>query len=119
MCLKVIQSASQADQVREIPFRSFALRFTIMDRFFLEIAYDGTDFHGWQIQKNSKTIQQAVNKALGILLSDKDVETIGCGRTDTKVHATQFFLQFETKGKLDAEKFLFQLNGIMPQSIAA
>jgi len=59
-------------------------------RYFIELVYKGTDYHGWQIQPNAVTVQELLNKALATLLR-QPVETVGCGRTDTGVHATQFF----------------------------
>jgi tRNA pseudouridine38-40 synthase len=55
-------------------------------RYFIELAYDGTNYHGWQVQPNAVTVQELLDKALTILLR-QPVETIGCGRTDTGVHA--------------------------------
>jgi tRNA pseudouridine38-40 synthase len=59
-------------------------------RYFIELAYNGTNYHGWQIQPNAVTVQELLNKALSTILR-QPVETTGCGRTDTGVHATQFY----------------------------
>jgi tRNA pseudouridine38-40 synthase len=59
-------------------------------RYFIELAYDGTNYHGWQIQPNAITVQEMLNKALSTLLR-QPIETLGCGRTDTGVHAKQFY----------------------------
>ena len=61
-----------------------------LQRYFIELAYNGTNYHGWQIQPNAVTVQEMLNKALSILLR-QPVETTGCGRTDTGVHATTFY----------------------------
>ena len=63
-------------------------------RYFLEIAYDGTRYHGWQTQPNAIAIQQKLNEVLAILLR-QPVETTGAGRTDTGVHARQLFVHLD------------------------
>ncbi|MGI4806104.1 MAG: tRNA pseudouridine(38-40) synthase TruA [Janthinobacterium lividum] len=63
-------------------------------RYFAELAFDGTRYHGWQIQQNAVSVQEVFNKALQTLLR-QPVETVGCGRTDTGVHAKQLFVHFE------------------------
>ncbi|EHQ28233.1 tRNA pseudouridine synthase A [Mucilaginibacter paludis DSM 18603] len=63
-------------------------------RYFIELAYDGTNYHGWQIQHNAISVQQVLNKALSTLLR-MPVETLGCGRTDTGVHAKQLYAHFD------------------------
>jgi len=59
-------------------------------RYFIELAYDGTKYHGWQVQPNAVAVQQMLNQALGTLLR-QPMETLGCGRTDTGVHAKEFY----------------------------
>lgn len=65
-----------------------------LQRYFLELAYDGTRYHGWQLQPNAVTVQQKLNEALTILLRHP-VETTGAGRTDTGVHARQLFVHID------------------------
>jgi tRNA pseudouridine38-40 synthase len=80
-------------------------------RYFIELGYQGTRFHGWQLQNNAVTVQQELDAALSMLLQHP-VETTGCGRTDTGVHASQFFAHFDT-GLLDNLNALsFRLNAI-------
>jgi len=86
-------------------------------RYFLEISYDGNDFHGWQVQKNAHSLQQEMNTALSKLLPE-DIRCMGCGRTDTAVHAKQFFLHFDTEKK-DVSQLVYRLNKMLPKSIAA
>jgi len=62
-------------------------------RFFIELSYDGTNYHGWQSQPNATGVQEVLNKALTTILREH-IETLGCGRTDTGVHARQFFCSF-------------------------
>lgn len=89
-------------------------------RYFLELSYNGTSFHGWQIQPNAITVQELLDKALSTLFRQK-IETLGCGRTDTGVHATQFFAHFdldETELKRDVLSYLPSLNALLPFDIA-
>lgn len=86
-------------------------------RFALEIAFNGTNYHGWQAQKGSVTVQEVLEKALSKLLR-KSIAVMGCGRTDSGVHASQFFLHFDFEGEL-SEQFMFRLNQILPKDIAA
>lgn len=65
----------------------------ITQRYFIELAYDGTRYHGWQVQPNAVTVQELLNKALTTVLR-QPIEVTGCGRTDTGVHATEFFAHF-------------------------
>jgi tRNA pseudouridine38-40 synthase len=69
---------------------------TAKQRYFIELAYDGTNYHGWQIQQNAVSVQELLNKALGTILR-QPVETTGCGRTDTGVHAREFFAHFDVE----------------------
>ena len=87
-------------------------------RYFIELAYDGSDFHGWQIQPNAKTIQETLNTALSTLLRT-EIYTVGCGRTDTGVHASQYFAHFETETPVeDLDELVYRSNRVLPVSIA-
>lgn len=85
-------------------------------RYFITLAYRGTTFHGWQIQQNAYTVQQAVHEALTRVLG-KPVVVTGSGRTDTGVHARQQVAHFDWPAPLSAEKLLPQLNAVLPLSI--
>lgn len=88
-----------------------------MHRYFLHLAYKGTDYHGWQIQPNAATVQETLNKALSVILRTP-VETTGCGRTDTGVHATSFVAHFDCDFEIeDHLKLIHQTNAILPHSI--
>ena len=63
------------------------------NRYFIEISYNGTNYHGWQTQPNALTVQECLDKALSIYFR-QEVITLGCGRTDAGVHATQFYAHF-------------------------
>jgi len=89
-------------------------------RYFIELAYDGTNYHGWQLQPNAVTVQEVLNKALAILLR-QPVETVGCGRTDTCVHAAEFFahLDYETANNILLDNGLLRnLNALLSHDIA-
>ncbi|UTW60891.1 tRNA pseudouridine(38-40) synthase TruA [bacterium SCSIO 12741] len=85
-------------------------------RYFVELAYDGSPFHGWQIQPNAATVQEELEKALGLLLRHPAPVT-GCGRTDTGVHAKQYFAHFNSPNSIDTEKLVFKLNRLLPPGI--
>lgn len=89
-------------------------------KYFLEIAYNGTAYHGWQIQDNAVSVQEKLNQALSILLRE-EVETIGAGRTDSGVHAKQLFVHFSSKAKVleNNDRFVHSLNALMPFDISA
>ena len=88
-----------------------------MPRYFVELAYKGTTFHGWQVQQNALSVQEELNKALAILCKFP-VETLGCGRTDTGVHASQFFAHFDLAEIIaDLSVFTFRLNAIIAHDI--
>lgn len=87
-------------------------------RYFLEIAYKGSNYHGWQIQVNAHTLQEEIEKKLSVLLG-RPTTIMGSGRTDTGVHASQQFLHFDSEIELDQSTFLKKINGILPKDIAA
>ncbi|MFC6102615.1 tRNA pseudouridine(38-40) synthase TruA [Olivibacter domesticus] len=93
---------------------------TNKQRFFIELAFNGGAYHGWQIQKNAKSVQEVLNKALSTLLR-RPVDTLGCGRTDTGVHAKQLFAHFDDEGtvvKGNESKIIGSLNALLPADIA-
>ena len=61
-----------------------------LQRYFLKLSYDGTNYHGWQIQKNAHSVQAEIENALRTLTQSK-IEIVGAGRTDTGVHAKEIF----------------------------
>jgi len=86
-------------------------------RYFLNLSYRGTNYHGWQIQKNAVSVQQVINNAMGVILK-KPIETVGSGRTDTGVHANQQVLHFDIDNKLEKADFIYKLNSLLPKDIA-
>ncbi len=87
-------------------------------RYFLHLAYNGTNYCGWQVQANAPSVQQTINQALQKLLGHH-IASMGCGRTDTGVHAKDFYMHFDTEADLeDLTNFLFRLNCVLPHDIA-
>lgn len=87
-----------------------------MTRYFLEVMYDGTRFHGSQLQGDTETVQLAVNKTLNTLLRS-DIITFGASRTDEGVHALSNFYHFDFEGILPPS-FQYQFNAVLPEGIA-
>lgn len=89
-----------------------------MPRYFLHLAYDGTNYSGWQVQRNAPSVQETINKALEKLLRHP-VPSTGCGRTDAGVHAKDFYMHFMTEKEIvDLKDFLFRLNCVLPHDIS-
>ena len=86
-------------------------------RYFLELCYDGTPYHGWQRQPNAISVQEVVENSLSILLRTK-TEIVGAGRTDTGVHAKQIMVHFDSVDKLETDQLKYKLNSILPSQIA-
>ena len=89
-----------------------------MNRYFFEISYDGKDFFGWQSQPNESTVQDTIENALYNLCSLKQVPIVGCGRTDTGVHAKKYFFHADLNLKMSPTDFVYKLNAMLPKSIA-
>ncbi|MEY4539188.1 MAG: hypothetical protein RLZZ306_945 [Bacteroidota bacterium] len=87
-------------------------------RYFIECAYRGTNYSGWQIQINALTVQEAVQKALSTLLKGT-IEITGSSRTDAGVHAMQQFAHFEMKEEiLDCDNLVYRMNKLLPFEIS-
>lgn len=86
-------------------------------RYFIELSYLGKNYHGWQKQASEISVQETIENALSILLKE-EISVIGCGRTDTGVHAKQFFLHFDIEERIDKEKLKYRLNSFLPDDIA-
>ena len=82
----------------------------------LIVAYDGTNYHGWQIQNNGITIESELNKHLSNLLGE-EIEVIGASRTDSGVHALGNVAVFDTVNRIPAEKISYALNQRLPEDI--
>ncbi|MCW3071492.1 MAG: tRNA pseudouridine synthase [Bacteroidetes bacterium] len=91
-----------------------------MPRYFIQLSYNGTAYHGWQVQENTKlTVQETLNEMLSRLLN-QPVSVTGCGRTDTGVHAKDFYAHFDVTIDLlsDKDKWIFRFNNALPADIA-
>ncbi len=86
-------------------------------RYFLELSYDGTAYHGWQRQPNAISIQEVLEDSLSAILRVK-TEIVGAGRTDTGVHAKQIMAHFDYDFDLNFDEFRYKLNSILPAEIA-
>lgn len=82
----------------------------------LTVAYDGTNYHGWQIQKNGITIESELNRCLTELFGE-EIHVIGASRTDTGVHALGNIAVFDTCARMPAEKISYALNQRLPEDI--
>ncbi len=87
-----------------------------LKRVMLTVAYDGTDYCGWQIQPGKKTIEGVLNRCISELTGEK-VEVIGASRTDSGVHALGNIAVFDTDSSIPAEKFSYALNRSLPEDI--
>lgn len=86
-------------------------------RFFFEIAYNGTNYSGWQSQNNATGVQAVVEDALSKLLRE-EISIVGSGRTDTGVHCEKQFFHADIQSEFDQEKLVLKLNSFLPKDIA-
>lgn len=88
-----------------------------MKNYLLTITYDGTNYHGWQVQNNAPTVQKAMQDAIEQILGVRE-SIVGCSRTDSGVHANMFCCNMRTEMDLNEEKFARSLNAVLPRDIA-
>ncbi len=88
-----------------------------MQRYFIYLAYDGTNYHGWQIQPNGVSVQETLTKALSTCLR-KEVEVVGAGRTDAGVHASLMVAHFDYEDFFVPEALTDKLNRLLPPDIS-
>ena len=86
-------------------------------RYFLELSYNGKDYHGWQIQPDAISVQEVLENAMSTLLKTK-IALVGAGRTDTGVHAKQMYAHFDVDETLDDQNLVYKLNSFLPKDIA-
>lgn len=86
-------------------------------RYFITFSYDGTAYHGWQIQPHSLSVQEELQKAMSILLR-KPMDVVGAGRTDTGVHARKMVAHFDYDEEVDCPQLVYKLNKLLPRDIA-
>ena len=87
-----------------------------MKRVMLTVAYDGSNYHGWQLQPNVITIESVLNEKLSELFGE-EIRVIGASRTDTGVHALGNIAVFDTEARMPAEKISYALNQRLPEDI--
>ena len=86
-------------------------------RYFVTLSYDGTRYHGWQIQPNGDSIQERLQEALSTLLRT-EISVTGAGRTDAGVHARMMVAHFDYEEALDGQQLCYKLNRLLPYDIA-
>jgi tRNA pseudouridine38-40 synthase len=84
-------------------------------RYFIELSYKGTNYHGWQIQPDASSVQEEVNKAISTILQE-EIQVVGAGRTDAGVHASQMFAHFDSLSNL-SDEHIYKFNSILPNDI--
>ena len=87
-------------------------------RYFLELAYKGSRYHGWQVQPNAVTVQEILDDALNKAIRNENIHIVGAGRTDTGVHASYFVAHIDVPKSIDdTVQFVNKLNRILPDDI--
>ena len=86
-------------------------------RYFVTFSYDGSRYHGWQIQPNGDSVQAQLQRALSLLLRD-EITVTGAGRTDAGVHARMMVAHFDTASEIDGQQLTYKLNKLLPRDIA-
>ena len=86
-------------------------------RYFIYLAYDGTNYHGWQIQPNGDSVQETLMRAFSTFLR-QEIEVVGAGRTDAGVHARLMVAHFDYDRELDCVQITEKLNRLLPSDIA-
>jgi tRNA pseudouridine38-40 synthase len=90
-----------------------------MRRYFLKLAYNGENYFGWQIQPAHISVQEVLTKVISLLLKE-NISIVGAGRTDTGVHAKEFYAHFDTSfifTKENKSDFIYRMNSFLPQDI--
>lgn len=94
------------------------MKFDIFNlRYFIKLAYKGTNYFGWQYQPDAISVQETLNKALSTILKTK-IDIVGAGRTDSGVHAKEMFAHFDYEPEIDTDKLVYKLNSFLPKDIA-
>lgn len=85
-------------------------------RYFIKLAYNGTNYHGWQCQPNAVSVQETLNKAFSVVLNS-EINLMGAGRTDTGVHAKEMYAHFDFETAFDYQNLVHKLNSYLPKDI--
>jgi tRNA pseudouridine38-40 synthase len=90
-----------------------------MARYFLELAYNGAAYRGWQVQLSAPSVQAELERAMRQILRMEKVNVVGCGRTDTGVHASRYYAHFDAPEDRELDdRLVHGLNSILPHDIA-
>jgi tRNA pseudouridine38-40 synthase len=85
-------------------------------KYFIKLAYKGTNYHGWQSQPNASSVQETLGKAVSVILNT-EISLMGAGRTDTGVHAKEMFAHFDFENPFDIQSIIHKLNSYLPKDI--
>jgi tRNA pseudouridine38-40 synthase len=85
-------------------------------RYFIKLAYNGTNYHGWQYQPNASSVQETMNKAFSVILNS-EINLMGAGRTDTGVHAREMYAHFDLETPFGIPSVIHKLNSFLPKDI--
>ena len=88
-----------------------------MKRYFVKLAYDGGAYHGWQKQNNARTIEEIITNVFQKYFRENNINIVGCGRTDTGVHAKKYYFHFDYKQISDIQKAIYHINSLLPKDI--
>ena len=86
-------------------------------RYFVTLSYDGTNYHGWQVQPNGISVQGELQRVLSTLLR-QEISITGAGRTDAGVHARVMVAHFDYEGEVDCKQLAYKMNRMLPKDIA-
>ena len=90
-----------------------------MQRYFVQVAYRGTDYHGWQYQPNAPSVQETIERCFSKVFGNTPITIFGCGRTDAGVHAKSYFFHVDLPQDWDEQHLCFKLNRMLPLDISA
>ena len=85
-----------------------------MRNLLLTISFDGSAYHGWQVQENAVTVQKTLQDALEQICSKRD-NVVGCSRTDSGVHANMYCCNIRTESNIECKRLVGALNAVLPQ----
>jgi tRNA pseudouridine38-40 synthase len=85
-------------------------------RYFVKFAYNGKNYHGWQVQPDAISVQEVLNKALSTLLR-QNIDVVGAGRTDAGVHATIMYAHFDYEQEIEVQTLVKRMNSFLPKDI--
>ena len=116
-CGFLFSDASKKNRCFFCRFLRFVLPLHLMQRYFVYLQYDGTAYHGWQVQPNGDSVQGILQGALSTLLR-QEVPVVGAGRTDAGVHARLMVAHFDVETVIDTSQLVYKLNRLLPRDIS-